>query len=249
MLFINELLFMIASDLKNQYYVDYASEQDLLAFILTCRTFSGPGLDALWQSLNDIGPVMNLFPQGIVTTARVFPLPTLEAICADEAHVSNMLSSTSLASSFLPQRRYTFTSASTRQHWQTVLTYTKRVKRFSFFESIHQRCLQSFPPVTFQDIMLYPTLRHLVWDSTAAENLRYIRLFMAPTLISADIVPLTVSKLASFVQLARDVTPNLRIIEFTHESLDFSPQNVTGNRNLQQADHTLLEPPAAWRLH
>ncbi|KIK43336.1 hypothetical protein CY34DRAFT_81982 [Suillus luteus UH-Slu-Lm8-n1] len=37
----------------------------LLALALTCKSFSGPALDLLWQDLDNFSPLVKCLPQGL----------------------------------------------------------------------------------------------------------------------------------------------------------------------------------------
>ena len=53
-------------------------KRDFLAFLLTCRTFSEPGINMLWRSLDDTSPLAYLFhPRvAVIQTIHTYPRGT-----------------------------------------------------------------------------------------------------------------------------------------------------------------------------
>ena len=55
---VGDLVRIIAECIGND---SQTSKGDLLAFLLTCRTFCNPGINMLWKTLDDTAPLAYLF--------------------------------------------------------------------------------------------------------------------------------------------------------------------------------------------
>ena len=69
---VGDLVCIIAECIGND---SQTSKGDLLAFLLTCRTFCNPGINMLWKTLDDTAPLAYLFRSQLNLIRKIHTFP------------------------------------------------------------------------------------------------------------------------------------------------------------------------------
>ncbi|KAF8124880.1 hypothetical protein EV363DRAFT_691829 [Boletus edulis] len=149
------------------------STADLVALAQTCRMFKEPALDVLWSELIDLSPLAFCLPEHHRSSSSVLLFFHLGGL-------PECLSPSSQCHSFIRPRNDT--------EWDTLRSYTRRVKRIVGFSSPYGQLDPSCIAATFNTPLadpLFPNLRFLTWQG--GRTALPVMNFAVPSLTSLDI--------------------------------------------------------------
>ncbi|KAK7676173.1 hypothetical protein QCA50_020884 [Cerrena zonata] len=235
-LLIDELLRIIAYDLRQDVYPVQRENSDLVNFILTCQTFCEPGLDILWDHLVDPLPLVHLFPnrytlspdceESTRATGEVIYDSDHDGLdsesSGDEEENSDGERSIQSASlSVRRQRIYDLTSIPTAAQWERFDYYARRIKRLDYELDVYHPYLSKLAQGRVGRALL-PNLRCLLWNTTNVALFDHIQLFLPKTLISLKVYGLTTKTSLRLLELLSERQPSLEMFHFSHGNLDIT---------------------------
>ncbi|KAG0702004.1 hypothetical protein DFH29DRAFT_851950 [Suillus ampliporus] len=138
-------------------WVPSARNESLLALALTCKSFTGPALDLLWEELCGLAPLIRCLPQSLWKEGKQ-KLEFQRAMTFDDW-------------SIFCKYNHRVRSLDTEYDWVTPLD----------IEILRALSCPPFSPP------LLPNLRSLAWGETTSETFLYIWLFVTPKLTTLNI--------------------------------------------------------------
>ncbi|EIW81799.1 hypothetical protein CONPUDRAFT_143481 [Coniophora puteana RWD-64-598 SS2] len=139
----------------------------LSALARTCQTFKEPALDALWENLSSLDPLIKCLPEG---SQKLVELPRLYQWVLAEA----------------PRFRLAFSQPLTGADWLIIRNYANRVRGF-YMTSLDLDYLDVLLELSLgpsEMLPLFPNTRHLEWTVTHTHFRPYMRMFLPSTLES-----------------------------------------------------------------